>query len=329
MSSAFPWEGIAVPGSDYAVRLAAPGMAIPVYWGRNGLGQPLCIVEVQGDHTAEFNRDPVILRGIDIDLRAGDVSGTQRLVLTLQQQQDADLFLSLCETLNSSLAPVLDSEAAITLALAQLRRWKAFLSGRRTGLLSPEEVRGLFSELTFLRGLYRGTVDGRDAIEAWTGANGVQQDFVLSDTAIEIKSISGKERNAVRISSEDQLETATSRLFLTVFRLTTAAASPNGASLNTIVGEIEGDLSDAAALEAFQQKLSAAGYAPVRDYDVPRFIVAERVTYAVTEGFPRLVRSGLPDGVARVAYDVLLEDIEPFRCPYEAMFGGTDGSVGR
>ena len=53
-------------------------------------------------------------------------------------------------------------------------------------------------------------------------------------------------------------------------------------------------LGDAEAVEAFDRKLVAYGYAPLPDYDVPRFLVSEVRSYRVEERFPRLVGRNFP-----------------------------------
>ena len=328
MSRSLPWEQITTPISDYNVRLTSRDMTVSTYWGKNALGQCLTIVELTGDHSAEFMLDPVIIHGISVDLRAGESAGTQRLVLTLQQQINADLFLSLCEALIVALLPVTDSAVAMSVSMAHLRRWKAFLSGKRTGILSAEEVRGLFAELQFLRDLYQSRLPHLEAISAWCGADRVQQDFIFRDNAVEVKSLSGKERSAVRISSEDQLETLSSRLFLEIYRLTDLPDTPTALSLNKLVSLIERELTDAQALESFMSKLAAAGYAPLPEYDKPRFAVSETRTFAVTDGFPRLVRSELPTGIVRLSYDLELESIERFGCSREVIFKVINGTAG-
>lgn len=173
-----------------------------------------------------------------------------------------------------------------------------------------------------LRDLYSSHLTHRHAVDAWTGADRIKQDFVFGDTALEVKSLTGRERNAVRISSEDQLEFPMGRLYLTALRLLDAPEDPAALSLNALVSSIENALPEAEAIEEFQRKLSAAGYAPVVDYNEPRFMEGEVRTYFVEEGFPRLVRSLLPSGLARVSYDVELEAIEPFRCTREVIFEG-------
>jgi hypothetical protein len=203
--------------------------------------------------------------------------------------------------------------------LAHLQRWKAFFAGRRGGLLTAEQVRGLLAELTMLRTLYQSGMSHLAAIEAWTGADGVQQDFVFADRAAEIKSVTGKERNAIRISSEDQLAAVAPQLFLVVYRLSELPDAPESRSLNATVALIESELLTAEAIEGFQRRLAAAGYLPLPDYDEPQYVTAVLGSYSVSEGFPRLVRSGLPHGVAHVSYDIRLESIAPFACTLDSV----------
>ncbi|MEZ5595764.1 MAG: PD-(D/E)XK motif protein [Pseudomonadales bacterium] len=316
-----PWDGVPTPVADYTVVRVPNLRGVPIYWGRDISSQCLLIVELSGDHTDQLRSDGVTLNGIGVDMRPGDAPGRQGLVLTLARHVDIDLFQGLCETLIESLREVDDSATAMAVTLAQLKRWKAFLSGRRT-TMPPEQVRGLFAELQMMRSLYAARTTPPVAVDAWCGADRVQQDFIFGDEAIEVKSLSGRERNSVRISSEDQLESLTSSLYLAVCRLTEMPESDQSVSLNDLVRQVEGELGDAQALEEFARKLSAYGYAPLHDYDSPRFTVSDLKTYRVEDGFPRLVRSGIPNGIARLSYDIELETIQPFECSSVEILGG-------
>ena len=235
MPESSPWDDIAVPGADFNVRQVAAGTAVPCFWGRDASGACLFIVELQGDHAAQYRKNAVTVNGIDVDLRAGD-QGQQHLVLALERQVDRDLFEGLCRTLASSLEHATDSASSLAVSLAHIRRWKTFLSGRSQHL-SIEEVRGLFAEIVFLTEL------------------------------------------------------------------------------------IDRQMSSSDAVEAFDRKLVAHGYAPLPDYDEPRFVVSDVRSYRVGDGFPRLMRSQLPPGIANVAYDIRLETIAPYKCDEASIFG--------
>lgn len=321
MSRPTPWDDIGSPGADYNVRRVAGSGSIPLFWGKDVDGDCLLIVELEGDRHAQFRRDGTSVHGIGVDLRQSDEPGQQRLVLTLEKHVDRDLFLGLCETLVASLAPVSDSGAALSVALTHIRRWKAFLAGRNSGGLSPEQVRGLFAELQLLKALYGERLSTSEAVAAWCGADRVQQDFIFGDTAVEVKSLSGRERSAVRISSEDQLESLTGNLFLMVYRLSELAESDQALSLNGLVQLVERDIAEGEALEQFSRKLAAYGYAPLAEYDAPRLLVSDTTSYRVVEGFPCLIRSTIPQGIARLSYDIELESIRPYVCDQTEFLG--------
>jgi len=320
MPESSPWADIAVPGADFNVRQVPGETAVPCFWGRDTTGACLFIAELQGDHTDQFRKNVVTVHGIDVDLRGGE-KGHQRLVLTLDKQVDRDLFEGLCRTLASSLERAADSASSLAVALTHIRRWKTFLSGRIQHL-SAEEVRGLFAELSFLLELIERQPSSAVAVEAWFGPQKSHQDFIFGNTAVEIKSLSGTERSTVRISSEDQLESLNDSLFLRIYRLSSLSDATGSQSLNEIITAVQSRLDEDEAVEAFERKLVAQGYSPLPGYDEPRFVVTDVHSYRVVDGFPRLVRSQLPNGIDRVAYDIRLETIAPYECDNGEVIGG-------
>ena len=236
-------------------------------------------------------------------------------------QVDRDLFEGLCRTLAFALEHATDSASSLAVSLAHIRRWKTFLSGRSQHL-SAEDVRGLFAEIVFLTELIDREMPSNAVVEAWLGSERSHQDFIFGNTAVEVKSLSGAERSSVRISSEDQLESLNDALFLRVYRLSNLADAAGARSLNELVTAVQVRLDKAEAVEAFDRKLVAHGYAPLPGYDEPRFVVSDVRSYRVAGDFPRLMRSQLPAGIAKVAYDIRLETIAQYECDGAAVFGG-------
>ena len=320
MSRTSPWDGIPIPASDFTVVRVAGTSGVSIYWGRDVSAQCLLVIELQGDFAAHLRQDNVSLHGIALDLRNSETAGFQRLVLTLARHVDSDLFLGLCDTLIDSLRTVADPAIALAVTIAHLKRWRAFLAGRNARRLSPEELRGLFGELHVLRLLYQTTLTQTAAVEAWGGPDDTHQDFIFSNRAIEVKSLSGRERNTVRISSEDQLASVAEELFLLTQRLSDMPDNAQALSLNELVALIEGELSEAEAIEQYTGKLADFGYAPLIEYDAPRFVVSGLQGYKVTELFPRLIRAELPQGIKRVSYEIMIEAITPFACDEAELF---------
>lgn len=320
MSDPSPWDEISVPSTDFNVRQDAAKTVVPCLWGRDASGACLFIVKLQGDNTDQYRRNVVTVNGVHVDLRAGE-NGQQRLVLALERHVDRDLFEGLCRTLVLALQQATDSASALAVSLANIRRWKAFLAGRGQHL-SAEGVRGLFAELLFLGELLDRKMPSNNAVDAWLGPERSHQDFIFENTAVEVKSLSGAERNSIRISSEDQLESLNDALYLRIYRLNSIADAPTSRSLNDLVTEVQARLDDAEAVESFDRKLAAHGYAPLPGYDAPRFVVSEIRNYLVTDDFPRIIRSQIPEGIGRVAYDIKLEAIAKYECEKAAAFGG-------
>lgn len=320
MPDTSPWDTISVPDTDFNVLQVAGEMAVKCYWGKDERASCLFIVELHGNHAEEFRRNTVIVKGLSTDLRSGK-PGRQRLVLALDRQVDRDLFEGLCRTLATALRSASDSSTALAITLAHLKRWKLFLSGFGGQQLSDESVRGLFAELVFLRELIS-RMGSDAAVEAWLGPERSHQDFIFGNTAIEIKSLSGAERSEIHISSEDQLETLNDNLFLRIYRLSAQAEVIGALSLNDIVAMIQMELTSAESVVLFDQKLIAHGYAPIPEYDDPKFSVSDIRSFEVGKGFPRLVRSEIPTGTTKVSYSIRLEEIETFRIDNLSVFEG-------
>lgn len=314
MNKKTPWDNIKTPQDDLTVRPIRGPIHLPLYWGKDVSGHCIFVLELKGDHAETYRKNAVSVHGIKTDLRHINTTGNQGLVLTLEEHVDQDLFFSLCDTLISALTDVADPAVGLSVSLSQIKRWKIFMAGRKAKVLTDEEVRGLFSELLFLQNMISHGISENDALESWQGPETSHQDFIYSNTAVEIKSLSGRERNTVRISSEDQLEGVNDNLFLRIYRLINMPESDKSLSLNEMVRRLEKQIQDADVLEKFSEKLAKAGYVELRGYDRPAFIVAEENTYRVTEGFPSLIRSEVPEGIVRVGYEIQLEAIQTFLC---------------
>lgn len=276
-------------------------------------------MELLGDHSVQFRKFRVRVKGMMPDLRFRDAVN-QNLVLRLDSHSDRDLFAGLCLSLVSALEQVTDSESALAIAMMHIQRWKSFLSGSRQRM-SPESVRGLFGELLFLNELLDHERLSGTALDAWAGPECAQHDFSYEDTAVEIKTITGVGRCHVRISSGDQLESLKTRLFLRIYRLSEKSDSLHARSLNALVETVRTRLVDADARDFLDQKLSKYGYAPLLEYDEPSFLVSSERTYRVQDGFPRIVRSELMAGLDNVSYDIRLEAIASFECDGSILHG--------
>lgn len=320
MSHRLPWDDIGVPNLDINRKLAAANMCAPASWGVDREGHKLFVIELSGDHWEKFNQNVTRFHGVGTDLKSSD-DGDQLLVLTLRSDQNVDLFFALCHSLLAELVEAKTSASALDTALNHLRRWKAFLSGRNARILTIEEIRGLVAELWFLLQLADTELSTKGAVQAWHGPERIQQDFIFGDLAVEVKSLVATDPRTVRVSSENQLDSSQSDLFLLVVYVKEVGDS-EGKSLNQIVAEAHSRLSGTDAAFEFESKLAECAFVPLQEYDSPHFEVVGKQGYTVGAGFPRITRSQLTNGVVRVKYQIELEHLEPFKCEFEAVLGG-------
>lgn len=320
MNHRTPWDEIQRPVENYNVRLTDTYGLIPTYWGKDPGGKCLFVARLDGNHLKTLREAQLSIQGIEVDLRARPQDGHQNLVLTLVSHLDRELFHALCETLARSLRSAHDSGQAMEMVVSHLKRWQKFLAGGKAHLLSITEIRGLFAELEVLRTLLELGLRKSDVVEAWQGADGGNQDFVVKGLAMEVKSIAPKATNRVDIASESQLDSAADALFLVVKYVAQGSGAFGVQSLNEIVRQIVRRLVGTAALEEFQIRLGQAGYEELDHYNNPQFQVSATRAFEVREGFPRLVRSNLDAGIHQVRYSLDIEALKPFECPIHQLW---------
>lgn len=320
MNKRLPWDEIKTPQNDLSVRAIKGSQGLPIYWGKDSFDHNIFVLELDGNHSEAYLKNIVSVKGIRTDLRKISTNENQGLIITLENKVDQDLFYSLCRSMIQSLENVTDPAVGIIVALNQIKRWKSFLAGKNSKLLTPEEIRGLFGELLFLRSMLLKGFSDNDAVNSWQGPENSHHDFNFSNTSVEIKTLSGKERRAVHISSEDQLEGLCENLFLQIFRLIEKTDDKESMSLNCLARELENTIQTHSAKEAFTRKLAEAGYLELEEYDQPELRLVEENTYRVSNNFPRLIRSKLPNGIIRINYEIKIEAIEDFKCNFEEIW---------
>ncbi|MDR1086375.1 MAG: PD-(D/E)XK motif protein [Deltaproteobacteria bacterium] len=306
-----PWLDISRPISGIHVRKHDDHKTGDIFWGKDGDNTKMLIISLDGDQRDIYNKSIIHIKGLKTDLRPYEEAGRQCLVLFLESATNSDIFFDFCCALTSAIKTTENSYGVVIATFQHIRRWKNFLSGGRS-LLTPQQVRGLIGELLFLRQMIQAGYSVGKSLESWIGPNGGNQDFVVGDTAVEIKTLFGRERGKIRISSEDQLETIQSKLFLKIFRLIEVDKDAASFSLNSLIMDLRLQISLADDEAVFDMKLNSLSYSPLPFYNFPNFKCPEQLIYLVTDNFPRLVRSTLPAGVFNVLYDISLESIDSF-----------------
>lgn len=304
-----PWYGIPpseTEDEDNLKRVAARH-PLDFWWGRDHSNRCLLVLDYLSPRRATAFPD---LSGIAVDTTRL-ARGCDRLVLTLLDVEDREIFLALCMDLLSATEELDRSESArgLEIVLARLARWQQLFMKRRDRL-SLQEVIGLFGELLFLQVRLLPWLPVSNALAMWRGPYGDEQDYVIGGTIIEIKTQLASSDHALLISSENQLDTTSGPIAIIHQTLGPAPAGSEGSmSLNALVEQLRGAIGaeDAGALATLDAGLLAANYVPLPAYDEPVWLPVRSDAYRVGPDFPRITPALLPAGVECVRYRVRLE----------------------
>lgn len=300
------------PSADN-VRRADTSHPLDFFRGRDFAGH--YIFSLAADTGCRDLPDPPKLNGIDatLELRVPDEA---RLVLTLHDRDQFDIFRALCDHLLRATANLArgGNAGGLRLVLRRLADWHDMLRRRRDDLLSTAEVIGLVGELLFLHDEILPRMPAADAVTSWRGAYRDEQDFAVGLWQFEVKTQLSTADQRLIIASEAQLDTAGSRLILCHQGIAASPATAASFTLNSLVASLAIRFAgvDPPVVDAFEAAVEAWGYVRKDEYDQPSWLLTDRRFFDVREGFPRITPAMLPAGIQKVSYEVLLQACGPF-----------------
>ena len=271
------------------------------------------------------------LRGVELVARPLS-DDNPAIVFRLQDAEQKDLFVQLCQDILAATANAKTEKEAVTLAIARTWRWHHLLRNGRDTRLSLEEQKGLIGELTVLRELLFPVMSKSDAIGSWVGPTGAPKDFEVGGLCIEAKARRGSATPYVSISSEFQLDmTGCTDLFLHVTDVALEPAeSKAGRTLDGMVADVAALVSadSGLAVERLEQLLSAVGYRREDDYSDSHWSIGSVRIFHVREDFPRIASMALPAGVSGVRYSLALGECDPFAIEADQLKSAVGGACG-
>lgn len=297
----FDWSSLAKPSGkrDRNVRLLPRVCPADAYLSVDSLGRQGVIISITDDVRDHFQHNRSEVKGLGLDLVDGG-GGCQHLVLTLESSSNIDIFRMFCASLMGAIGKAENQVSVVIEALRHVQRWRAFMGARTDRYLTNEEIRGLFAELEFLGECITKLGEKEAAVDAWKGPERSPKDFALPDRMVEVKATSD---GAVKISSAEQLDSNDcDTLHLRVAYLEEAPQDSAAQSLNDLVRSLTDIFGATKAGEKFLAKLRLAGYLPVDEYGINRFIIRRIDTFLVNEDFPRISRSNLHPSISHVRY---------------------------
>lgn len=240
--------------------------------------------------------------------------GRWALMFRLSDPALRKVFSYLCEDLVAATRAVRDPGVGVATIMTRFAWWQRLFERGHTGILDIHALRGLVGELLCLEHLLLPERGAMSAVTAWVGPLGRDQDFALADRLFEVKAIRPG-ANSIRIASPEQLDAGPRPLELVLVVLDDVPPQSGSAVFDAVqlTSRLRHQLAGVAgAGELFDERLLAAGFIPRDEYHDFAFSHIGIRRFEVDTGFPRILCAAVPQGVARVSYEVQLDACKSF-----------------
>ena len=249
-------------------------------------------------------------KGVEIFIVETDIS--RELNIYLLDNDLKDIFSLFIQNILEDIAESVTENEAVTKTLNVISKWKKLFDKINFNGLSLEQQKGLIGELLFINYLSEHRKSPTTILNAWTGPDFEDKDFVFGGTGIEIKLTSSKYPK-IKITNEGQLDTQNlTELFLILY--TVEDVKENGFTLNSLISQTQLKLSAKIdELKFFNERLMLLGYFDEDNGHYNKmYSLKKTYSYSVSEEFPKIIKSHLPIGVYNTSYFIELSAVENF-----------------
>lgn len=249
-------------------------------------------------------------KGVEIfPVETGDFS---ELNIYLLDNALKDIFSLFIQNILEDIAESVTESEAIKKTLNVISKWKKLFDKINFDGLSIEQQKGLIGELLFINYLLDNRKSCSTILNAWTGPDFEDKDFVFGATGVEIKLTSSKYPK-LKITNEGQLDSQNlNDLFLILY--TAEDVKENGFTLNSLIDETQQNLSaNIDELKFFNERLMILGYFEEdKEYYNKMYSLKKIYQYLVAFDFPKIIKSQLPVGIYNTSYFIELSAVESF-----------------
>ena len=254
-------------------------------------------------------------KGVEIFIVETDIS--RELNIYLLDNDLKDIFSLFIQNILEDIAESVTENEAVTKTLNVISKWKKLFDKINFNGLSLEQQKGLIGELLFINYLSEHRKSPTTILNAWTGPDFEDKDFVFGATGVEIKLTSSKYPK-IKITNEGQLDAQNlNELFLILY--TVEDVKENGFTLNSLIEQTQQKLSaNIDELKFFNERLMLLGYFEEdKEHYNKMYSLKKTYSYSVSEEFPKIIKSQLPIGVYNTSYFIELSAVENFSVEME------------
>ncbi len=325
-----PWSLLPAPAAtNLSTRRVDAANPFDFFWAVNP--QRRCMLILVHASASKPESTLPRIKGIGVSEISSDRADRWMLALELQDPENREIFLRLCNDIVATAGAAQSESQAVTLMLSRTWRWHHLLKGGNDDRLTEEEQKGLIGELLVLQRHLLPTLSAHRAVTGWTGPMGTPRDFELGKICIEVKARRGSAQPSIAISSAQQLDdTDLDALFLSIVDLASAVMDhPDAMTVTTLAAGLSHFIEtlDPAAAELFDTRLLSTGFRWEDDYSDCAWLEGTSRMYRVATGFPRITLDSIPPGVDHLRYSIDLSACDPYSVPVEKLILSLKGGL--
>lgn len=254
------------------------------------------------------NHVPQCSRSIDVS-SGSRKDGSYTLVFRLVQPSQQEVFTHLCWDLAEASRSFADKGRGLDVVLARYALWQRLMEKGNMGLLSEQELKGLFGEVYFLKNRLLRKYGVNAAVAGWIGPIKADRDFIYQDYWYEVKT-TNPGAISLKISSIEQLDTDDKGRIVWIQAEKTASTDPGAKSLPSLINETKKALEGyPEAMETFIMRILESGFFDHKAYYDLYFACRSIRQFSVVEGFPRIRRKDIDSGITSASYEVSTSEI--------------------
>jgi hypothetical protein len=303
------WQGIKIPAHNYNYNRIDSTCIPELNIGLNAVGNRCLIL-------GPIKNNPGFAGEKKENITTFYNSTYNLIILELTDNYYHSLFLDLVISLYFKIKDIKEEKESTLIFISTINMWSSFLEDEINNKHSEDMIKGLFGELSLLNELLK-TADNSNVnyfLKTWKGPYDTNHDFYFDDKNIEVKT-KNNSKSDVNISSEFQLEEESGKsLELVIVSLETQLS--NGLTIEFIVNQIRdkvialnGDLS--ILYEAL--KMKAITHRILNEYNNYQYsLISHQYYNCIENGFPRLIKSELPENINGVKYKLNLKDLDNY-----------------
>lgn len=203
--------------------------------------------------------------------------------------------------------------ALFTKIQKELHEWADFLKVSKQGL-SRSELIGFWGELYVIDQYMMEHHNALDVIRYWAGPSGAPKDISFGSLAIEVKTTKVSNSRLITISSLDQLERTTDKLYLMHLFINDSDAE-SGLALAELYESIKLKIQHDLPSMGLYAKRAGCIFDRASSFQKEEpFLCSDVNMYDVLDDFPKLLRCNLePKGILEAEYKISISSIQPFK----------------